>query len=373
MRVERIETLDELAHYAERWDDLAGSLPQGLPMLTHGWIATYLEQKVRAPSRWVCFIALDGETVAGVLPAVLEPKRILGVPRPRAFVPFDYHTDEGDVLLRPGHDGALGALLAALRSEARIAYLELGGVRDNSPTRTAVDAGVPGWSVAGERAVDGSSLAIDGDFETWQKSISKNLRSDMRRAENRIRKGGREPAITFLAGPEATPDHLGPLMRLEASGWKGSSEDGTAIATDAGSVAKYEALARRFHERGILEWHSLRLGDRLAAAHMAVRLGRNLMLLRHAYDDELKRFGAGNLLLRAAIEREFRRGGGSEINLVTDYPWCRRWRMKLSGYHRLRLCPHGPLPWLGGVLPIRLRKLARRVPGLRALKKRLDG
>ncbi len=235
-----------------------------------------------------------------------------------------------------------------------------------------MQAGTPGWTVVREHAIDGSSLRVEGDFDTWHKGLSKNLRSDMRRAENKIRKSDMgETKTAFLAGADATPEHLGPLMKLEASGWKGTAADGTAIATNPGSVAKYEALSRRFHARGTLEWHTLHIGDRLAAAHMAVRMGANLMLLRHAYDDELKRFGAGNLLLRAAVEREFERGAGSEINLVTDYPWCRRWRMDLSPYDRVRLCPHGPLPWLSGVLPLRLRRVAKRIPGLRALKRRL--
>jgi CelD/BcsL family acetyltransferase involved in cellulose biosynthesis len=351
-----VDRLDGLEAHGAAWDALAASLPQCLPMLTHAWVATYLERMEVPQGNWLAILAYDGEALVGVLVGVVEG----GVLR----VPCDYHADDGDVVLAVGREReALSALLAALRAHRpRIRALELGAVREDSPTNVALATGLPGWAQAREPALYGSSFEIHGDPGAWFQSLSKHLRADLRRYLNKLRKAGfDEPTLSFDAGSAAGPERLEDLMRLEASGWKG--EAGSAIGMNEGTQTKYRSLARRFAAHGMLEWHELRLGDRLAAMHMCVRMGDDLMLLRHSFEDELGAFGVGNLLLRAAVEREHTRRAHGQINLVTDYAWCRRWRTKLSRYDHVVLARRRSLPFLTRVLPVRIRQLARRTPG----------
>ena len=353
-----VDRADALETYGKAWDALAASLPQCLPMLTHAWVATYLERMEVPQGDWLALVAQDGDAFVGVLVGVVEGAVLR--------VPCDYHTEDGDVVLAPGREReSLEALLAALRHHRpAVQAISLGAVREDSPTQAALAAGLRGWSVARESAVDGSSFVIGGDADAWFKELSKNLRSDLKRSANKIRKADLgEPAFTFLTGAAATPELLDDLMGLEASGWKG--ESGSAIARDEGTETKYRLLARRYAERGMLEWHRLHLGERLVAMHMAVRMGDKLMLLRQAFENELAKYGVGNLLLRQAVEREHERGPGGEINLVTDYPWCRRWRMARTGYDHVVLARRRPWPWLRRILPVRLRQWARSTPGVR--------
>jgi len=361
-----VQDLASLEAHSAAWDALAASLPQCLPMLTHAWVATYLERTEAPEGSWLVLLAYDGDALVGVLAGLVAR----GVVR----VPCDYHTENGDLVLAVGREAeALEALLGELRRRVpRLLGVELGAVREDSPTWVALRASPSGWTWAREPALEGSSFAIEGDAETWFSDLSKNLRSDLKRAANRVRKDGLgEIAFTFEEGAAAAPERLDDLMALEASGWKG--EAGQAIAQDEGTETKYRLLAERFARRGMLEWQWLHLGDRLAAANMAVRMGRKLMLLRQGFDAGLSKYAPGNLLLRRAVEREFERFPGGEINLVTDYPWCRRWRMALTPYHHVALAPRRLLPALRRVLPVRLRQLARKTPGVRRLARRLRG
>lgn len=357
-----IDRLDALEPHATAWNALAGSLPQCLPMLTHAWVVTYFERTSIPEGDWVVVLAHRGDTLVGVLPGAIEG----GLLR----VPCDYHADDGDVVLAPGDEAeTLSALLGTLRErEPGIRAVSLGAVRGNSPTNAALAEGLPGWASVREPGIEGSSFPITANVETWFQGLSKNLRGDLRRSANKMRKAGlEEPVVRFQAGDEARLERFSDLARLEASGWKG--EAGSAIATNEGTEAKYRALSRRFAEHGMLEWHDLYLGDRLAAMHMCVRMGENLMLLRQGFEHELGKYGVGNLLLRAAIEREHERRTDGEMNLVTDYGWCRRWRTILSGYDHVVLSRRRPIPWLRWALPVRLRQLARRTPGVpRALE-----
>ena len=360
-KVTCVEDREALEAYGRDWDALAASLPPCLPMQTHAWVATYLERTKVPDGGWLALLAHDGETLVGVLAGEVAGGTLR--------VPGDYHTEHGDLVLAPGREAeVLGVLLAGLRRRLpRVRAVELGSVREDSPTNVALAQDPDGWAIAREPAIEGSSFLIEEDVDAWFSALSKNLRSDLKRTANKIRKAGLgEPTFTFYDGKDAGAERLDDLMALEASGWKSAGE-GNAIARDADTEEKYRSLARRYAARGMLEWQVLHLGDRLAAMHMCVRMGSKLMLLRQGFENELARYGVGNLLLRRAVEREHARGPGGEINLVTDYPWCRRWRMKLTRYDRVVLAPRRPLPYLTRILPLRLKPLVRRVPGVERL------
>lgn len=377
LRVIAVDRLADLDPHAAAWDTLAGGLPQCLPMSTHAWSRTLLEQVIEPDGEWVALLAYEGDDLVGVLLAALETRRVLGMRRVAARVPAEYHTEDGDVVLRSDRASvALQALLGALRERVPgLLRLDLGAVREDSPTCAALDALPRGFSAVREPAVGGSVFDIQGDVETWFSGLSKNLRSDLKRSRNKARKAGLgEPVISFLTGADAPEDLLATLERLEASGWKG--QVGTAIACDETKREKYARLVRRFAAHDMLEWHRLELGGQVAAMHLAVRMGPGLMLLRQGLDQDLARYGPGNHLIRAMVEREFERGG-REVNLVTDYPWCRRWRMRLVPYEKVVILPRGPLPWLVAGLPMKARNLGRVTPGVRRavrwLRERREG
>lgn len=351
-----VDRLDELESHAAAWNALAGSLPQCLPMLTHAWVVTFLQRTEVPEGQWIVLLAYRGGTLVGVLAGTIQGSLMR--------VPCDYHADDGDAVLGPGEEAeVLQALLAELRARRPgVKAISLGAVRTDSPTNVALAKRLRGWTWIREPALEGSSFPVTDDVETWFKGLSKNLRGDLRRYGNKLGKAGfEEPTYRFQAGDEARAERISDLATLEASGWKG--EAGSAIATNEGTEVKYHLLAERFAAHGMLEWHDLFLGDRLAAMHMCVRLGENLMLLRQGFDHELSKFGVGNLLLRAAIEREHGRRTAGEMNLVTDYAWCRRWRTELKRYDHVLLVRRHSMAWLRRALPVHVRQLARRTPG----------
>ena len=358
LKLLRLEHEAALADHVAAWDKLAARLPQTQPMLLPAWFLSYVEHKLTPGESWVVHLAyLDGE-LAGVLPIVLSGRW----PRRYARVPCDYHTENGDLPLDPTTAAqVLPVLLStALEHEKGVRWISLSGIRDDSPTLPALESLTSRWHVHRAAEVVGSSIPLSGSPEAWRAQISKNLRSDMRRKVNAAARDGLgEPEIRFDGGEDADPAFLEEVMRIEASGWKG--RDDVAISSKAGSRRKYEALAQHLAEVGRLEWHTLRYGGRLAAAHMAVRMDPGLMLLRQAYEDELKGYTPGNLLLEAMIVRELEAGTGGEMNLVTDYDWCRRWRMVQRPYVSARIVPRGFVSWLVADLPLQLRALAKRV------------
>lgn len=359
------------AHVAA-WDALAAEVPQALPMLASGWVLPLFEQRTPPGWSWAVAFAWAGSRLVGVLPVFIAPSRTLGLERPRLHVPCAYNTHAGDPLLAPDVAApALEALLRALLERVPDPLrLELGCMRERSPTHGCIRAGVRGWAFVRAAANDGASIPIEGAYAAWAGALSKSLQRDMRRGENRMARDGLgPPELEFVGGAAATPDRLDELMAIEATTWKG--REGGAIASDPAREARYRAVAHRFHARGWLEWQFLRAGGELAAANMVIRVGSSQMLLRMAYSEPLARLHAGHLLLRAMVRRAFEAGDVAEVNFVNDHPWCRRWNARVEPYHNLVGAPLRPLPLVFGVGPGLGRALGRRLPGARTLASKL--
>ncbi len=350
-----------LAVHARAWDRLAASLAPVQPMTAHAWQATWFEEHAREGGRGLVFLAYAGDRLLGVLPASIEGH----AGRPTVLVPCAYNTAAGDLALDPERSAeTLRSLLRAVRvAVPGVTAVDIGSVRDDSPTLAALGRGVPGWWRFQQVDVEGASVPIEGAFSDWCARWSPSLRRDVKSADNRIRREQKDLVVRVLEGADARADTLEDLVRLEASGWKG--KEGSAIASREQSLRKYRSLAQRFAGRGWLEWHLLSLSGRLVAARMAVRLQHGLMLLRSAYDESFSKYHVGHLSFRALVEREFARGRGGEVNLVTTWPWVTRWGMRLRPYTRARLVRLRPAAIVRAGLPEMARSVGRRVPWVR--------
>src|SRR5688572_1903774 len=312
----------------------------------HGWFAAHLEHKVGPEDAWLALLAYDGARLMGVLPLVRVAERTLGLDRSRWRVPGEYFRPDGDALLAEGLEGGtLAALLAALAEAAPGALgVDLGGIAPASTTRRALD-GAAGPRVPLEPEADGAFIPVRGEFDAWYGTISENLRTNMRKAKNRLdREQPGALAFRFLAGAEATPAPLEEFARLEDAGWKG--EEGGALARSSAKMALYRTLVSRWSARGVLEWHVASLAGRPVAMHMAVRLGRTLTLMRICYDETISKHMPGNLLIRAMVEREHATHASDLVDFVQTQPWNQNWRMTRYEYARASVPEPGLLPAL---------------------------
>ena len=373
LRVVLVEgRLDALEPHADAWDRLALEAPVRMPMLSHAWVASHLEHFVGPGESWRCLFAYEGPRLVGVLPLVRSPHPRLGDFRPVLHAPHDLHTLTGDALLAAGDERrVLRAMLAALaRVEPRRFCVEFLGVREGSRTLRALDGGVRGGLVVRSAEGMGRRVPISGTYEEFSSRLSRNFRQHLTQARNRM---GRVSGVEFrfLAGPEASAEGLDRFLPVEASGWKG--REGTAILSSPTLVAFYRALARRLAARGWLEWHFLEVGGKVAAAQMAVRFGRSLVIHKIAYAEEFGRYSPGSLLWQRCARRAFETRDVDEVNWLSDTPWMANWRMERFAYHDARVYPLRILPLAMGLFPARTRMVAKRFRSVVRLVRRLRG
>ena len=370
LQIETAKSFESLRRCADGWDNLALESVHKSPMLSYSWVSTYLENRLQPKEGWICLLAHDGSTLVGVLPLVIQRRSMLGKPVTIYSTPQDLHTLSGDLLVKSGYETHfLGAILSALdRNEPNCLSIEMRGVVEYSPTMKLGSTNDQDMIIMSDFSRYASYIKITKDFEEFKKGLSFNFQANLRKARNKLNKRG-NVAYRYQMGKDAVEKHFTMFLDLEASGWKG--KEGTAIKLNQDLVAFYSSLVHRLAERGWLEWHFLIIEGKPTAGHLAVRMGRRLTLLKIAYDETYSECAPGNMLLYNLIERAYQSDDTDEIDCLTDMPWHRNWDMPQKKYYRVMMYPRRPLPLFYSYLPHVARNIAKRVPGIRPLVRRI--
>jgi CelD/BcsL family acetyltransferase involved in cellulose biosynthesis len=370
LRVELVRDIAGLERHAAGWNNLALAAPQRLPQLSHAWVASHIEHRLRPHESWLVAFAYEGARLVGVLCVVVTPHRLFGRWRPFLRAPYDAHTRSGDALIAEGEAAeTLRALLASL-SSAVPGYLgiELRGVREGSPTLVALKSGLPDSTIIQTDDPCGMYLRTSGTYEAFQARLSVNFRKSLRKSRNRLAKL-RGVDTEFLTGDRVTEADFARFAAIEASGWKGRA--GTAMAVSQGLVAFYSTLTHRLAAQHWFVLFFLNADGQTIAGAFMVRFGSSLLGLKSGYDESFSQYAPGKVLFEQLVQLAFARSDIDEINGLTDASWQQDWQMDKSNYYRIWLYPRNALALVFGVLPTRAWLLMQRVlrPLVRAARR----
>lgn len=283
---------EEFDAVAAEWDALA--LQARTPFLSHAWLGCWWD--AFAPDDGSCLLTrdADGQLQAG---AVMRTGR-----RGTRTAAANDHTGDWDVVAASADARAhLWAEIAGADASA----LRLMGLRAHSP-----EAGVAegllrdaGFRLVTREAPQSPFLPLPPTWDELLQSISRNLRSQWRRARRTLEAEG-EVRVRTVRGGEELPGALEALLRVEGSGWK--ARQGTAIASTPRTRTLYWDFAERAAANGWLRIHLLELEGEAIAADLDCVYGGECYLVKTGFDERFASFSPGLLLrgeaLRLAIE-----------------------------------------------------------------------
>ncbi|MBM6584247.1 GNAT family N-acetyltransferase [Microvirga sp. BT689] len=344
IRTSTVRDFDALASHVPAWDRLASKASQQVPTLLPGWVDAFLHHRLRPNESWFCSFVYAGDELIGVLPVIVTPHPIMGRRWPLLRTPFDDYTRSGDIALTADQpDLALHGLLAEVRrEEPRHLRLDLHAVRQNSPIWSALKKMPSGYVMRFGCVRTCSFLDVRGDFASFLSNFG-HMGRNLRRFRKKLEKLG-HVSIEIRRGSDAGEDLLLEFLALEASGWKG--RNGTAILNHADVTGFYTSLVRNLSARGNLEWHVIRLGERLVAAQMAVLCGTSLFLLCYAFDEDFADCRPGTLLTEVTFREGFSRPEIDEVNPMSDFETHRIWHMPRDKYVDAYIIRRSVLPVL---------------------------
>ncbi|MBA4393830.1 MAG: hypothetical protein C0407_09790 [Desulfobacca sp.] len=361
-----VKTLDDLESHATAWNDLAYQALHRLPDQSYAWVASYLEHALLPDESWFCFFAYNNEELKGVLPVIVTPQKRIGLSCYTFRTPYNDQTASIDFLVEPGFEETIIPLFLAQLNQTRPACFcfEMRRLPNCSRTLSIIKKGVK--RIKAVEALDGygSFVKIAGTFEDYQARLGTKYTRNLRRLDRKFfaLPGAK---ISFLTGKSLSEQELTCFMNVEAASWKCTK--GSALCQYDSLVSFYTALTKRLKELGWLEWHFLETEGKTVAANLAIRVNRSLLILKTCYDEAYAPFSPGTVLFGKMFERAFSGGEVDEVNLLTDYSWNQNWLVEKRAYYNLYLFPNRPFPNLAGYIPLKARKGARQLPGVRPL------
>lgn len=305
---------------AAEWADLATRLAAP-PHLQSGW----------AEAWWRAFglgtpelrtLRREGRLV-GILPIARRNKLLES--------PANYHTPGFGLLAEdPIAAAALaGELFGDAPTHVSLTSLDPDGGSLEAFRVAAEDAG---YRVVIRPFTRSLYLDVDGDWQGYERGLSRNLLRDLRKSMRGLEHEGKV-SVDVMHGGEHLEDRMREAFVVEASGWKGAA--GTAIQSDPRTQRFYTAIGRWAAECGVLRLYMLRVDRRPLAMCFALQEHGVCQLLKAGYDPAFGAYSPGKLLMHAVF-RDCFENGVKRIELNGDAePYKLSWASDSHEYQRL--------------------------------------
>ncbi|HEY1771798.1 MAG TPA: GNAT family N-acetyltransferase [Gammaproteobacteria bacterium] len=175
-------------------------------------------------------------------------------------------------------------------------------------------------------------LDVCGDWEGYERDLSRNMLRDLRRSARSLEREGKV-SVEIVRGGEHLDDRMREAFVVEASGWKGAA--GTAIQSDPQTQRFYTAIGRWAAECGTLRLYTLRVDRRPLAMCFALQEHGVCHLLKAGYDPAFGTYSPGKQLMHAMF-RDCFENGVRRIELNGDAePYKLSWANESHEYKRL--------------------------------------
>jgi CelD/BcsL family acetyltransferase involved in cellulose biosynthesis len=343
---------DEFGLLAGEWDALAGRTGAS-PFVHPGWVAAWWQAFGQGELQ--VLTGRDGDRLTAVLPVARRHGLVAS--------PCNWHSPEFEIACETAADCA-PMLDAIFSRRPQMVSLRLLDGESEALEQLHAAATRAAYHVASRTVAQCPFVAVDGDWDSYERRLSRNLRGDLARCRRRLEELG-----TVSVEVSHSIIDLEAAFELERLGWKGAR--GTAMASRPRTRRFYEEIARWAEARGWLRLLFLRAGTRRVAFHLAIEHRGIYVPLKGGFDPAVGACSPGKLIIHATLERAFGAGlrryeflaGGEEYKL--------RWATGTT--ERLHLCAFAPTVRgaAARLADARGRPLARRaVTRARALRKR---
>lgn len=268
--------------------------------------------------RW--FLVEDRRGPAALVPLQVVPERVIGATLMSARALSRFELLYADAQIRRDVDPheMTRALLRSVDG-GRTDVLRL---RDLPATSALYELarGLTGGKTLSARP--GTSLIPTGESgEVWLRSLSKNLRGQVRQAEKRLMAHG-PIAIRLITAPESIEEGFERFLQLEAAGYK---RDLNPLAREAGDREVFRAALRHHADTGEALVMELWVGGELAASQFGLQRGDRFYLIKVAFDERHAEASPGTFLMAELLRHFSDLDGVRFVDCCVRQRWHDRW------------------------------------------------
>lgn len=140
-------------------------------------------------------------------------------------------------------------------------------------------------------------LNLPHDFETFWNGLSKNLRSNLRRTQNKFKKQGL--TIHLVQNEEEINEAIRRLFELHQMRFAAKEAQTRFQFEQRGAF--HQEIAKTFLSKGWLQLYQIKDGPKLVGSLYCYKFGRSMMYVQGGFDPQYHKFAPGNIIILRAI------------------------------------------------------------------------
>ena len=346
----RLITHDDFdAISAQQWQQLWERCPEATVFQRREWLLAWWTTYGSAAHRLQLIAAYEGTRLVGLAPLYRKPRRLLNLGVPTLSLLGDGHSDYQVLLVQDGDTQITAALVSALAALVEAGCnLQLNEVRGSSALAAAlapcVSEGLTGLHLA-ERTVCPRLPVRDNEA-----GVAAVLgKQSLRRHQRQLAALG--PLVINHYETQAQIEPLLPaLFAQHIARWQGTAHP--SLFLQEANQRFYRQMVEQLAPTGAVLLTTVTVGERLAAIHLGLRSGGDLLWYKPSFDPALRHTGPGEVLLQALLvkaqaldaealdftrgDEAFKRRFASQFDNNLSYEWLAAgWRQQLRQSLRL--------------------------------------
>lgn len=199
---------------------------------------------------------------------------------------------------------------------------------------------------------------VDRPFSDFWEERGKNLRQNTRKQRNKLHNSGVATRLECVTQDSAIEEALQQYGTLEGSGWKAA--DGTHVHLHNDQGRFYLSMLASFARIGRTRIYRYWFDDKVVAMDLCICAGRKIIILKTAYDEEVRTVSPSTLMREEQFDQLFGEGLWDRIEFYGKVlEWHTRWTpQKRAIYH----CTAYRWPWLSQLQRWRERHSEPKAP-----------
>ena len=314
--IELVSQCDQFVALTADWDALLARIPHATCFRRIDWLTTWWQIFGNHNTMQLLLLLLYDQqhTLVGAVPLYIQQYH-LGTLRVRIVrwlgQGYGALTDTLGPLLAPGYEHVgMGSALAYLERHRDVwDVLALARTPAIVSNEIATYARTASWRLTLREITGWLAIDLPADWETYQRTLSKNLRSNLPRYRNRLLREERTAHVEMLTEPTEILAVLPQLfilhrLRAQAVDMKRHSDYFAAASSRAFMLLIAAMLSRQ--QRMALA--CMRVDGQVVAMQMLLFEGRSMTLYFSGFDPAWSRYSVMLLTTKASLEYAIRQG-----------------------------------------------------------------
>ena len=341
IRVRRISKTEEFQNLKKSWDALLAQNHRQSGFITWEWLFSWWEIYGQEDQLWL-ITAWQGEELVGLIPLVHHDENLKGF-RFRTLQSLGSPQRDISGILVKNMEGKILSTMAEYLVEQKDQWdmVVFAYYTQNDPALIALKLTFQNAGFAGiDKFSEQFYLQLEGDWDSFRATLSKNFRKNLRRATRNAQEKGMV-SLKHFKGKEANWHVFQKIIALN------EYSNFPIIYNSLKEQEFNKNLLKNMQKKAIFDIFLLYIEDRLVAYEYGFTHSQRYESWRAGYDTRYDpKVSSGKLLAQMSIEKSFELGYQEVDFLRGDEPYKLGWRPSARKYTKARFIKKNNFPAL---------------------------